>query len=96
MLPSVLWNYSNETAAEAANNDTAIGGQPWAILEDNTATHDLLASLTHIQGRHELKFGGEFLINLYNFSQPGTQNGLFSLRPGGHIAELWYCGDGRG
>ena len=70
-------------AAEATNNDTAIGGQPWAILEDNTASHDLLVSLTHIRGRHELKFGFEFLTNLYNFSQPGTQNGLFNYGPGG-------------
>ncbi|MDR3677353.1 MAG: carboxypeptidase regulatory-like domain-containing protein [Acidobacteriota bacterium] len=83
VLPSILWQYSDEQGAEAGNNDTAIGGQPWSILEDNTASHDILVSLTHIQGRHELKFGGEFLINLYNFSQPGTQNGLMTYGPGG-------------
>jgi Carboxypeptidase regulatory-like domain len=94
VLPSVLWNYSNETAAEAANNDTAIGGQPWAILEDNTASHDLLASLTHMQGRHELKFGAEFLTNLYNFSQPGTQNGLFTYGPSGTSQNSGIAGTG--
>jgi hypothetical protein len=94
VLPSVLWQYSDETAAEAANNDTAIGGQPWAILEDNTASHDLLASLTHIQGRHELKFGAEFLINLYNFSQPGTQNGLFTYGPAGTSQNSGIAGTG--
>lgn len=94
VLPSVLWNYSNETAAEAANNDTAIGGQPWSILEDNTASHDLLASLTHIQGRHELKFGAEFLVNLYNFSQPGTQNGLFAYGPAGTSQNSGIAGTG--
>ncbi|MGO8816903.1 MAG: carboxypeptidase regulatory-like domain-containing protein [Terriglobia bacterium] len=94
VLPSVLWNYSNETAAEAANNDTAIGGQPWSILEDNTASHDLLASLTHIHGRNELKFGAEFLINLYNFSQPGTQNGLFSYGPAGSSQNSGVAGTG--
>jgi hypothetical protein len=94
VLPSVLWQYSNENAAEAANNDTAIGGQPWAILEDNTASHDLLASLTHIRGRHELKFGAEFLINLYNFSQPGTQNGLFTYGPSGTSGNSGIAGTG--
>ena len=94
VLPSVLWQYSNETAAEAPNNDTAIGGQPWAILEDNSASHDLLASLTHIRGRHELKFGAEFLINLYNFSQPGTQNGLFTYGPSGTSQNSGLAGTG--
>ncbi len=94
VLPSVLWNYSNETAAEAANNDTAIGGQPWSILEDNTASHDVLASLTHIRGRHELKFGAEFLVNLYNFSQPGTQNGLFVYGPAGTSQNSGIAGTG--
>jgi len=94
VLPSVLWNYSNEDAAEAGNNDTAIGGQPWSILEDNSATHDLLASLTHIRGRHELKFGFEFLTNLYNFSQPGTQNGLFSYGPAGTSGNSGIAGTG--
>ena len=91
VLPSVLWNYSNESGAEAANNDTAIGGQPWAILEDNTASHDLLVSLTHIRGRHELKFGAEFLTNLYN-SATRQQNGLFTYGPAGTSQNSGFSG----
>jgi len=93
VLPTVGWQYSDEVGA-SSDNDTAIGGAPWAILEDNTASHDLLASLTHIRGRHELKFGFEFITNLYNFSQPGTQNGLFNYGPGGTSQNAGLSGTG--
>ncbi len=93
ILPTVGWQYSDEVAA-SNNNDTAIGGAPWSTLEDNTASHDLLVSLTHIRGRHELKFGFEFITNLYNFSQPGTQNGLFNYGPGGTSQNPAHGGTG--
>jgi hypothetical protein len=76
-LPTIIL-YGSEATANAGNNNTAIGGAPWATLIDNSETHDLLLSLTHVQGRHELKFGVEFRLNRYDFSQPGTPNGLFS------------------
>ena len=93
VMPTVGWQYSDEVGA-SNDNDTAIGGAPWAILEDNTQSRDLLASLTHIHGRHELKFGGEFITNLYNFSQPGTQNGLFNFGPAGTSQDAGLGGTG--
>jgi len=93
VLPTVGWHYSDEVGA-SGDNDTAIGGAPWATLEDNTASHDLLVSLTHIRGRHELKFGFEFITNLYNFSQPGTQNGLVNYGPEGTSQNAAHGGTG--
>jgi hypothetical protein len=76
-LPTVI-DYGREADANVGNNNQSIGGAPWATLIDNSETHDLLLSLTHVRGHHELKFGVEFRLNRYDFSQPGTPNGLFS------------------
>jgi hypothetical protein len=76
-LPTII-DYGREADANVGNNNQSIGGAPWATLIDNSETHDLLLSLTHIRGRNDLKFGVEFRLNRYNFSQPGTPNGLFS------------------
>ena len=81
-FPTVI-SYGNELAANAGNNSTAIGSAPWAYLRQGQETHDLLASLTHIRGRHELKFGGEFRMHRFNAGQPGTPNGLFAFGPSG-------------
>ena len=81
-FPTVI-SYGNELAANAGNNSTAIGSAPWAYLRQGQETHDLLASLTHIRGRHELKFGGEFRMHRFNAGQPGTPNGLFAFGPAG-------------
>jgi hypothetical protein len=57
----------------------AIGGQPWAILRNAEETHHLVAALDHMQGRHELKFGGEMRVHRINQGQPGTPAGLFTF-----------------
>jgi len=81
-FPTVI-SYGNELAANASDNSTAIGSAPWAYFRQGQETHDLLASLTHIRGRHELKFGGEFRMHRFNAGQPGTPNGLFAFGPAG-------------
>ena len=81
-FPTVI-SYGNELAANSGDNSTAIGGAPWAFFRQGQETHDLLASLTHIRGRHELKFGGEFRMHRFNAGQPGTPNGLFAFGPSG-------------
>ena len=80
-FPTVI-SYGNELAA-STNNSTAIGSSPWAYLRQGQETHDFLVSLTHMRGRHELKFGGEFRMHRFNAGQPGTPNGLFAFGPAG-------------
>jgi len=81
-FPTVI-GYGNEKDAQQGDNSTAIGSAPWSYLRQGQETHDLLASLNHIKGRHELKFGGEFRMHRFNAGQPGTPNGLFSYGPAG-------------
>ena len=81
-FPTII-GYGNELDAQSGDNSTAIGSAPWSYLRQGQETHDVLASLTHIQGRHELKFGGEFRMHRFNAGQPGTPNGLFAFGPTG-------------
>lgn len=81
-FPTII-SYGNELAANAGDNSTAIGSAPWAFLRQGQETHDFLLSLAHIQGRHDLKFGGEFRMHRFNAGQPGTPNGLFAFGPSG-------------
>lgn len=80
-FPTVI-SYGNELAP-SSDNSTLIGSAPWSYLRQGQETHDLLASLTHIRGHHEIKFGGEFRMHRFNAGQPGTPNGLFAYGPAG-------------
>jgi len=80
-FPTVI-SYGSELAP-SSDNSTLIGSAPWSYLRQGQETHDLIGSLTHIQGRHELKFGGEFRMHRFNAGQPGTPNGLFAYGPNG-------------
>lgn len=55
----------------------ALGAQAWSVLHYALETHDLLASLDHMQGRHEFKYGGEVRMHRDNFLQPGAPEGVF-------------------
>jgi hypothetical protein len=55
----------------------AIGAQAWSVYRNGSEAHHLLATLTHMQGRHELKFGGEFRVNRMNWYQVGVPGGVF-------------------
>jgi hypothetical protein len=57
----------------------SIGGQPWTILRYALETYHLVAALDHMQGRHELKFGGEMRPHRTNEGQPGTPTGYFTF-----------------
>jgi hypothetical protein len=63
----------------AAGPLNAIGGQPWTILRYAQETHHLIAALDRMQGRHELKFGGEMRVHRTNEGQPGTPDGYFTF-----------------
>ncbi|MFB3920557.1 MAG: carboxypeptidase regulatory-like domain-containing protein [Terriglobia bacterium] len=54
----------------------ALGAQAWSIYKNGNQVYHLLSTLTHMHGRHELKFGGEFRVNRMNWYQVGPTNGL--------------------
>jgi len=56
----------------------ALGAQAWSVLHYALETHDLLASLDHMQGRHEFKYGAEMRMHRDNFLQPGAPEGVFT------------------
>jgi hypothetical protein len=61
----------------ATTGGAAIGNGAWSIAFVRHEVHDLLGSLDHIQGRHEIKFGGEFRMERQDYLGPGTPGGYF-------------------
>jgi hypothetical protein len=57
----------------------SIGQYGWAIAHVRHEAHDLLASLDHMKGPHEIKFGGEFRMERQDYTNPGTPGGYFSF-----------------
>lgn len=56
----------------------SIGAQGWGINRHSLETHDLVASLDHMHGRHELKYGAEMRMLRQNMLQPGEPEGIFT------------------
>lgn len=56
-----------------------LGQQGWSNANMERQTHDVLASLDYIAGRHEFKFGGEMRISQDNSFLPCCQHGMFSF-----------------
>jgi hypothetical protein len=61
--------------------DAIVGGQPWSLYRQGDETHHLLVSLSRVQGRHDLKFGGEMRMHRMNSFFPGTPGGLPTFSP---------------
>ncbi len=59
--------------------NTAIGSQAWSYLRYGQTVSHLIGSVSHVQGRHELKFGAEFRVHEINFEQAGTPAGLTAI-----------------
>jgi len=74
VAPAVLIgdNYSNVGYGLAS-----IGDQPWSIQRYAQETHHLIGSVSHLRGRHELKYGAEMRMHRVNSTQPGTPDGMF-------------------
>jgi len=63
---------------QVGGNDS-IGSQAWSLMKYGQETHHLMASLNRIQGRHELKFGGEMRMHRIAFFQAGAPEGVFTF-----------------
>ena len=60
----------------SVNGPESIGAQPWSVYKNGNQVYHLLATLTKVQGRHELKFGGEWRIQQMNWFQDGAPGGV--------------------
>jgi hypothetical protein len=58
------------------NGPESIGAQPWSVYKNGNQVYHLLATITHVKGHHELKFGGEMRIQQQNWFQDGVPGGL--------------------
>jgi hypothetical protein len=54
----------------------ALGSQAWSVYKNGNQVYHLLSTLTHIKGRHEIKFGGEWRVNQMNWYQVGVPEGV--------------------
>jgi hypothetical protein len=53
----------------SANSNATYGGQPWSSLLYAQDVGQLIASVSHSAGKHDLKFGGEIRRHQINFTQ---------------------------
>lgn len=53
----------------------------------------IIGSVSHIAGKHEIKVGGEFRVHQINFTQYGIPAGLFNFQQSGTSQQLSNGGD---
>jgi len=54
-----------------------VGTFPWCCARDGSETHDLVAALSWVKGKHSLKFGFNGIMHRFNYSLPSTPAGWF-------------------
>jgi len=86
--PSIL--IDNYYSAGESNN---IGAQAWGILRQSPETHHLVGSVSRLQGRHDIRIGGEMRMHRINFVQPGEQGGFFEFDQNATSQSPWSQGD---
>ncbi len=74
------------------NGNESIGAQPWSVYKNGNMVYHLLSTLTKVQGRHELKFGGEWRVQQQNWFQDGVPGGLEIADQYGTSQYPWWGG----
>lgn len=82
--------YLNSYASPACCGN--FGGQGWGIMKYAREVHHLIGSVSHIRGRHELKFGGEARLHRINFRQAGYPGGLAVFQNNSTSEYPWWNG----
>ncbi|MBV9227575.1 MAG: TonB-dependent receptor, partial [Acidobacteriaceae bacterium] len=59
------------------------GGQGWSVILNGNDVYQMIASVAHTAGSHDLHFGGEFRLHRINYYQPGIPGGVFNFGQGG-------------
>ena len=65
--------------AMAAPGLSSLGQEGWTTANVGRQVHDLLASIDHVGGHHEVKVGGEVRIHEENYWSPTTPMGWFII-----------------
>jgi hypothetical protein len=74
------------------NGSESIGAQPWSVYKNGNQVYHLVSTLTHVAGRHELKFGGEWRIQQQNWFQDGAPGGVQIVQQYGTSQYPWWGG----
>jgi hypothetical protein len=77
----------------SAGPNNALGGVAWGILRQGPETHHLAANISRLQGRHDLRVGGEVRMHRISMVQPGEQNGFFGFDQNSTSQSPWVDGD---
>jgi hypothetical protein len=91
-LPALVIGQSSGYGYSTGATNATLGNSAWGYLKDGQTTHDLLAALNKMTGKHELKFGGEFRLRRFGNGQPGTPAGLFTYDYNGTSQYPWWNG----
>ena len=87
-------NYYMYGGYASPNGNESIGAQPWSVYKNGNQVYHLLGTLTHVMGRHELKFGGEWRVQQQNWFQDGAPGGVeISDQYGTSEYPYWGGGD---
>jgi hypothetical protein len=77
--------------SQVGGNDS-IGSQAWSYMKYGNETHHLVASVSKMMGRHDLKFGGEARMHRLTFIQAGTPDGIFMFDQYTTAEHPWWGG----
>ena len=72
----------NLSAYPQGNGNAAYGTQPWDGMLYGSDVYQLIGTVSHVVGKHEIKAGAEYRVHRVNFTQYGLPAGLFSFNQG--------------
>ncbi len=76
-LPSVEFGNYSAPSNEFGGTVGQLGTEPWCCTREGSDTHDLVAALSWVKGKHSLKFGFNGLLYRFNQGGPSTPAGFF-------------------
>ncbi|MBV9084682.1 MAG: carboxypeptidase regulatory-like domain-containing protein, partial [Acidobacteriaceae bacterium] len=69
------------------------GGEGWGTILNGNDVYQLIASVAHTAGNHDLHVGGELRLHRINYYQPGIPGGVFNFGQGGTSQTASQGGD---
>jgi hypothetical protein len=81
-------------APDPGGNNVSIGSTPWNVYKQGQDSQLASVSLSHLQGRHDLRFGADYRFHHFNFGQEAESNGYFSYSYSGTSQNGWNGGGG--
>jgi hypothetical protein len=81
-------------APDPGGNNVSIGSTPWNVYKQGQDSQLASVTLSHLQGRHDLKFGADYRFHHFNFGQEAESNGYFAFSYMGTSQNGWSGGGG--